>query len=243
MKIDFDFNYYRDMLKGIETFKYGGKVCQVIGLTVESIGPAAKVGEICDIYPLKSDNRVIKAEVVGFKDNKTILMPLGELAGIGPGSKVISTNKSLMVPVGMQFVGRILDGLGNPMDGKGEINVDTFYNIDNDPPDPLSRERITEPLPLGIKAIDGLLTVGRGQRIGIFAGSGVGKSTLMGMIARNAMADINVITLVGERGREVRDFIEKDLKEEGLKICFNYCYIRQACTGQSKGSNAGYSSS
>jgi len=217
VKFDFDLNQYCNILNDIDTYKYSGKVCQVIGLTVESTGPAAKVGEICDIYPLKNGNKVIKAEVVGFKDNKTILMPLGDLAGIGPGSKVVSTNKSLMVPVGMKFIGRILDGLGNPMDGKGDVQPDTYYNIDNDPPDPLSRERITEPLPLGVKAIDGLLTVGRGQRIGIFAGSGVGKSTLMGIIARNAMADINVITLVGERGREVRDFIEKDLKEEGLK--------------------------
>ena len=145
------------------------------------------------------------------------MMPFGDLAGVGPDNHVVSTNFALKVPVGLGLLGRTLDAFGHPMDGKGEIKTDTFYPVVNQPPNPLARERIKEVLPLGIKAIDSLLTIGKGQRIGIFAGSGVGKSTLLGMIARNTNADINVIVLVGERGREVRDFIEKDLKEEGLK--------------------------
>jgi flagellum-specific ATP synthase len=144
-------------------------------------------------------------------------MPFGKVEGIGLGSRVISTNKPFQVPVGNRFVGRVLDALGNPMDDKGPVEPDCYCPVENEPPAPLSRSRIKEVLPLGIKAIDGLLTVGRGQRMGIFAGSGVGKSTLLGMIARNAVADVNVITLVGERGREVKDFIEKDLGPEGLR--------------------------
>lgn len=217
MNISFDFKEYEKILENTESVSYYGEVCRVIGLTVESIGPHARVGEVCLIYPLKEDASPVEAEVVGFKDNNILLMPYGELSCIGPGSKVVSTNRALTVPVGMGFIGRILDGLGKPMDDKGDIRTVEYYNVDNSPPDPLKRERIREVLPLGIKAIDGLLTCGRGQRIGLFAGSGVGKSTLLGMIARNAKADVNVITLVGERGREVRDFIEKDLKEEGLK--------------------------
>ncbi|MGI6561645.1 MAG: flagellar protein export ATPase FliI [Clostridia bacterium] len=215
--MSFDFKEYEKILENTESVSYYGEVCRVIGLTVESIGPHARVGEVCLIYPLKEDANPVEAEVVGFKDNNILLMPYGELSCIGPGSKVVSTNRALTVPVGMGFIGRILDGLGKPMDDKGDIRTVEYYNVDNSPPDPLKRERIREVLPLGIKAIDGLLTCGRGQRIGLFAGSGVGKSTLLGMIARNAKADVNVITLVGERGREVRDFIEKDLKEEGLK--------------------------
>jgi flagellum-specific ATP synthase len=217
VNISFDFKEYEKILENTESVSYYGEVCRVIGLTVESIGPHARVGEVCLIYPLKEDANPVEAEVVGFKDNNILLMPYGELSCIGPGSKVVSTNRALTVPVGMGFIGRILDGLGKPMDDKGDIRTVEYYNVDNSPPDPLKRERIREVLPLGIKAIDGLLTCGRGQRIGLFAGSGVGKSTLLGMIARNAKADVNVITLVGERGREVRDFIEKDLKEEGLK--------------------------
>jgi flagellum-specific ATP synthase len=217
VNISFDFKEYEKILENTESVSYYGEVCRVIGLTVESIGPHARVGEVCLIYPLKEDANPVEAEVVGFKDNNILLMPYGELSCIGPGSKVVSTNRALTVPVGMGFIGRILDGLGKPMDDKGDIRTVEYYNVDNSPPDPLKRERIREVLPLGIKAIDGLLTCGRGQRIGLFAGSGVGKSTLLGMIARNAKADVNVINLVGERGREVRDFIEKDLKEEGLK--------------------------
>jgi len=156
------------------------------------------------------------AEVVGFRDNHILLMPLGGMSGIGPGSVVEATNKPITVSVSDQLLGRVLDGLGNPMDGKPMPPGDEEYPISNKPPNPLDRNRISNPLPLGVKAIDGLLTIGKGQRVGIFAGSGVGKSTLMGMIARNTKADINVIGLIGERGREVREFIEKDLGEEGL---------------------------
>jgi len=208
---------YFNILNKTDLLTYSGRVCQVIGLMIESIGPSVNVGDICDIYTKNETSEAVPAEVIGFRDNKVLLMPFGELSGIGPGNKVVSTNKTMQVPVGMHFKGRVLNALGNPIDDKGPITTTEYYGIDNCPPDPLSRPRIKDPLPLGIKAIDGLLTCGRGQRIGIFAGSGVGKSTLLGMIARNAKADINVITLVGERGREVRDFIDKDLQEEGLK--------------------------
>ena len=217
MKVEFDFDRMNQVLKDTDLLTYSGEVCQVTGLTIESIGPVARVGEICRIIPLKNDQSIVSAEITGFKGNNILLMPYGDVSGIGPGSKVVSTGKLLSVPVGMQYIGRILDGLGRPIDDAGEIQTHEYYNVNNPPPDPLKRKRIKEVLPLGVKAIDGLLTCGRGQRIGLFAGSGVGKSTLLGMIARNAKADVNVITLVGERGREVSDFIEKDLKEEGLK--------------------------
>lgn len=199
-----------------EYIKRLGRVSQVVGLTIESIGPDISVGSCCAIKANKNAESVL-AEVVGFKDNKILLMPLGSMDGIGSGSIVEAEDKPLSVKVGNELLGRVLDGLGEPMDGKGPINFEAEYPTGNTPPDPLKRKRITEHLSLGVKPIDGLLTVGKGQRIGIFAGSGVGKSTLMGMIARNTEADINVIALIGERGREVREFIEKDLGEEGLK--------------------------
>ena len=161
-------------------------------------------------------NKIINAEVVGFRDNKVLLMPLGDMSGIGPGNLVVASNAVLKVGVGKSLAGRVMDGMGNPIDNKGPLQIEQYYPVYNTPPHPLRRKRITEPLVLGVKAIDGLLTVGKGQRIGIFSGSGVGKSTLMGMIARNTKADINVIALIGERGREVREFLEKDLQEEGL---------------------------
>ncbi|NMA84370.1 MAG: flagellar protein export ATPase FliI [Epulopiscium sp.] len=193
-----------------------GRVAAVIGLTIESIGPPASVGDLCKIYSLKTQEEVY-AQVVGFKDHRMLLMPLGNMEGIGPGSLVENTGVGLTVPVGEQLLGRVLDGLGNPIDGKEKIGQCKQYPLENTPPDPLMRNRIQEPLPLGVKAIDGLLTVGKGQRMGIFAGSGVGKSTLLGMMARNTQADVNVIALIGERGREVREFLEKDLGEEGLR--------------------------
>ncbi|NLW22280.1 MAG: flagellar protein export ATPase FliI [Tissierellia bacterium] len=196
--------------------KYTGKITKVTGLTIESNGPMASIGELCYIYPYDNSNPVL-AEVVGFKDEKILLMPLGNMEGIASGSRVVASGKTLSVNVGEELIGRILDGLGNPIDGKGPIKTMKTYTVSNSPPNPLERKVITEPLPLGIKAIDGLLTCGKGQRIGIFAGSGVGKSTLMGMISRNSSADVNVIGLIGERGREVREFIENDLKEKGLK--------------------------
>ncbi len=210
-----DLNKFRDVLGKNDFIEYTGKVSKVVGLTIEANGPEVNIGELCKIHTAKN-GRYINAEVVGFKDNRVLLMPLGEMNGIGPGSMVVATGNCFNVGVGYKLVGRILDGMGNPIDGKGAAEAEKFYPVYNDPPHPLLRNRITEPLVLGIKAVDGLLTIGKGQRIGIFAGSGVGKSTLIGMIARNTKADINVIALIGERGREVREFIEKDLGEEGL---------------------------
>lgn len=212
-----DLSIVERKIKNSDLYTYTGSVSEVTGLMIESEGPIAKMGEVCLIYPSEGDGKPIRTEVVGFSDNKLVLMPLGHVNSIAQGCTVVATNHTFRVPVAEELVGRILDGLGQPIDNNGPVTPTEYYGIDNDPPDPLMRERITKVLPLGIKAIDGLLTCGQGQRLGIFAGSGVGKSTLLGMIARNAVADLNVITLVGERGREVRDFIEKDLKEEGLR--------------------------
>ena len=212
----FDIDKYTRIIENTDCKECGGKVSQVVGLTVEAVGLSANIGDICKIYT-KGHDECVMAEVVGFKEKNILLMPFGNLSGIGPENHVSVTDSSLKIAVGPGLCGRILDALGKPMDGLGGIEAQEFYPIDNAPPNPLTRGRIKELLPLGIKAIDSMLTVGRGQRVGIFAGSGVGKSTLLGMIARNTEADINVITLVGERGREVREFIEKDLKEEGLK--------------------------
>jgi flagellum-specific ATP synthase len=206
---------YRDILDKSDFIKYYGRVSKVVGLTIESDGPEVDIGELCLLHASRG-KRVIKAEVVGFKDNRVLLMPLGEMTGVGPGNLVIASDTTLKVGVGKNLQGRVLDGMGVPIDDPAPVKPEQKVPIHNQPPHPLNRKRITEPLTLGVKAIDGLLTVGKGQRIGIFAGSGVGKSTLMGMIARNTTADVNVIALIGERGREVREFIEKDLKEEGL---------------------------
>ncbi|MDR1158636.1 MAG: flagellar protein export ATPase FliI [Oscillospiraceae bacterium] len=213
--VTFDFEKLTTLLYSMDSLNYSGKVHMITGLTVESAGPSVKIGEMCRIYTLRGD-KSIQAEVVGFKDKRILLMPYGDLAGVGPGSRVVSTNRTLRVPVGMDFRGRVLDGLGAPIDGGPPVCASEYYPVENAPPNPLSRPRIHEILPLGVRAVDGLLTCGRGQRIGIFAGSGVGKSTLLGMIARNARSDVNVITLIGERGREVNDFLQKDLKAEGL---------------------------
>ncbi len=213
--MNIDFEKYSSLLQNMDSLSYSGKVHMIAGLTVESNGPAVKIGEMCNIFSLKGDSS-IQAEVVGFREKNILLMPYGDLAGVGPGSRVVSTNRTLRVPVSMDFRGRVLDGMGNPIDGGPPVFTAEHYPVENNPPNPLSRPRIKEILPLGVRAIDGLLTCGRGQRIGIFAGSGVGKSTLLGMIARNARSDVNVITLIGERGREVNDFLQKDLKEEGL---------------------------
>jgi flagellum-specific ATP synthase len=210
-----DVGKYRHILQGMDPVRVNGKVTQVVGLTIESQGPEVKLGEICHIYASQSEEP-IAAEVVGFRDNKVLMMPLGELTAIGPGSDVVATGRSLHVKVGPEILGRILDGLGRPLQGSLPLGL-ASYPTSNMPPNPLLRPRIQEPLSVGVRAIDGLLTVGKGQRVGIFAGSGVGKSTLMGMIARNTTADINVIGLIGERGREVMEFIERDLGEEGLK--------------------------
>jgi flagellum-specific ATP synthase len=206
---------YREILQDIDPMRVNGKVTQVIGLTVESEGPDVNIGELCYIYPHKSD-KPLKAEVVGFKGNKVILMPLGNLDSIGPGCDVVASGKPLTVQVGHELLGKVLDGLGQPLDGSYLPSRMGTYSTNNSPGNPLQRPRVLQPISVGIRCIDGLLTIGKGQRVGIFAGSGVGKSTLMGMIARNTEADVNVIALIGERGREVLDFIERDLGPEGL---------------------------
>jgi flagellum-specific ATP synthase len=191
-------------------------VAHIAGLVIESNGPSVPVGELCYIHSNNGETP-IPAEVVGFKEKRILLMPIGELERIGPGNRVTASGSPLTVGVGMGLMGRILGGLGEPMDGKGPLNVEERVSIYNSPPDPLTRSRIKEVLETGVRAIDGMLTFGQGQRLGIFAGSGVGKSTLMGMIARNSGAEVNVIALIGERGREVREFVEKNLGEEGMK--------------------------
>ncbi|WMJ81335.1 flagellar protein export ATPase FliI [Clostridium sp. MB40-C1] len=220
MDISLNFQGLRDKINEWD-FKYvEGMVKQVIGLTIEVEGIKAFVGEVCNIYNEK--NRPVTCEVVGFKEDNVILMPLGELKGIAPGCRVVPLKKPLSVRCSEDLFGKVLDGLGRPLDGE-EIKTGVEYALDTSPPDPLKRRRITEPISTGIRAIDGFLTCGEGQRIGIFAGSGVGKSTTLGMIARDAKADVNVISLVGERGREVKDFLEKDLGEEGLKKSIIVC--------------------
>ena len=213
----FDVNRYLKALDRVNPLVYKGRISQVIGLTIESDGPKAMMGELCLVKNSTASDKTLKCEVVGFKGNKTLLMPLGDLEGVEPGSEIVATGETFKVKVGQALVGRVLNGLGDPIDGLGPVHIETTYPVMNQPPDPLKRRRITEVLPVGVRAIDGLITVGKGQRMGILAGSGVGKSTLLGMIARNTEADISVIALIGERGREVRDFLERDLGEEGLK--------------------------
>lgn len=192
-----------------------GKVSKVVGLTVESIGPTAKLNDLCQIIT-KDTNQIINAEVVGFRDDRVLLMPYDQTEGVGIGSRVENTGAPLKILVSDDILGKVLDGLGKPMNQQ-PMTGGVSYSVEAEPPDPLSRQLIDEVLPLGVKAVDGLITIGKGQRIGIFAGSGVGKSTLLGMFARNTKADINVIALIGERGREVREFIERDLGEEGMR--------------------------
>ncbi len=209
-------NIYAQILEESNPILYIGKIDKIIGVIIESTGPRVNIGDVCNVYTTKRD-RHIKAEVVGFKSERVLLMPFEDLDGIGPGSIVESTGDVLKIPVGQELVGRILNGFGQPIDDLGELTGMQQYSVSNTPSNPLSRLRIEKRINFGVKAIDSMLTCGKGQRMGIFSGSGVGKSTLMGMIARNIEADVNVIALVGERGREVRDFLEKDLKEEGMK--------------------------
>lgn len=192
-----------------------GRVTRVVGLVIEATGLDVGVGELCRVTSL-TDDRSVLAEVVGFHEDHVILMPLGELDGLHAGSFVQPLGRSFGVDVGPALLGRVLNGLGHPIDDKGSIEFTARVPLTAEPPNPLERRMIDEPLETGVRAIDGMLTIGRGQRVGIFAGSGVGKSTLLGMIARHAKADVNVIALLGERGREVRDFIEHSLGEEGL---------------------------
>ena len=204
-----------DELKEELYFKRLGKIAGVVGLTIESVGPDARLGDLCRIYKSGRCGDYISAEVVGFKDGLTLLMPYEVTDGIGGGCIVENEGCPLTVHVGPSLLGKTLDGLGRLPDGSFPQGM--VYPVEAPPPDPMAREIIDTVLPLGVKAVDGLITVGKGQRIGIFAGSGVGKSTLMGMFARNTKADINVIALIGERGREVREFIERDLGEEGMR--------------------------
>ena len=208
-----DFLKYKEEITKSHIRKLG-KVTQVVGLTIESQGPDVSIGSTCYI---KSPSGDILAEVVGFKGNKILLMPLGDIGGVRPGAIVLASDTPITVNISYDLLGRVLDGIGKPLDGKPPVTNGKDFPVVNSPPNPLDRNRIRTPLALGVKVLDGLLTIGKGQRVGIFAGSGVGKSTLMGMIARNTTADINVIALIGERGREVKEFIEKDLGEEGLK--------------------------
>ena len=205
-------------LHQVSSYKIKGRVNELIGLVVRATVPGVRVGDLCFI-DTHEQTQPIKAEVVGFKDNDVLLMPLGNLEGIAPGSFVTPTGSCLSIPVGEALLGRIVDGLGDPLDvdKNGPLDCQEYYPVHRNPPDPLKRVRVMRPISVGIKVIDALNTVGEGQRIGIFSAAGVGKSTLIGMISRNSEADINVIGLVGERGREVRDFLEQDLGEEGLK--------------------------
>lgn len=207
---------WRSRLKGARLIKVIGQVTRVIGLTVEVQGINAPIGEVCEIM-IPGEPDPVLAEIVGFRDGSSLLMPLGELRGIYQGCDVVPKGKSFNVRVGEQLLGRVLNGLGEPMDDSGPLGIDyKEYPVNNRPPNPLLRRRISEVMSTGVRAVDALLTCGMGQRIGIFSGSGVGKSTLLGMISRYSSADINVIALIGERGREVLDFIETDLGPEGL---------------------------
>ncbi|WP_054694445.1 flagellar protein export ATPase FliI [Syntrophomonas palmitatica] len=208
---------YMDSIARAPSCQLKGRVSRAVGLTLEASGPRVRLGELCYIKSNYADREMIPAEVVGFRDKKILLMPLGNLEGIGPGSELLATGSILRIQVGMELKGRVLNGLGETIDDKGRLKSSITYPVINPPPNPLTRQRITSALSVGVKAIDGLITVGKGQRMGILAGSGVGKSTLIGMIARNTDADINVIALIGERGREVREFLEKDLGEKGLE--------------------------
>lgn len=205
---------YAQLVKSAESIKTVGRVTQVVGLVIESEGPPVAVGDTCVV--LRKRREPLRVEAVGFKEKKVLLMPLGDMEGVSPGCEVFAEQKPMAVRVGAELKGRVLDGLGMMLDDKGPVFSGIEYPIQSLPPDPLKRKRIHSVLSLGVRSIDGLLTCGKGQRLGIFSGSGVGKSLLLGMIARNTSADVNVIALVGERGREVRDFIERDLGDEGL---------------------------
>lgn len=221
---EIDFQKYRRAIANLSPYKVKGRVTELTGLVVKAIVPNVRVGELC-LIESHYRKQPLKAEVVGFKDNQVLLMPLGDLEGIAPGSEVIPSGNCLMVPVGYGLLGRVLDGLGDPIDTdqRGPLKWSEQYPVQASPPDPLTRQRILHPISVGVKAIDAMLTAGEGQRLGLFAAAGVGKSVTMGMIARNTEAEVNVICLVGERGRELRDFLEQDLGEEGLSRSVVVC--------------------
>ena len=212
----FSADRYLADLHDADLLRTNGKVRQVIGTVIESNGPPMSIGETATIVHKRSVEPVL-AEAVGFRDAKVLLMPRGEVGGIAAGSEGVALGRPLQIGLSENLLGRVLDGLGRPFDGLGAVTEATLTEVSGNPPNALLRRRITEPLGLGVRSIDGLLTCGKGQRVGIFSGSGVGKSTILGMIARNTSADVNVIALVGERGKEVRDFLERDLGEAGLK--------------------------
>lgn len=209
-----DLSRYQKSLRSVNPIRVSGKIVQVVGLTIEAVGIDSQIGEVCEI--VASDEKPILAEVVGFRDERTLLMPYGDMEGIKAGSNVFPYLKSFRVPVGTSLLGRILDGLGRPIDEGSALDHLKKVSVNQTPPLPLQRPPITKSLETGIRVVDGMLTFGKGQRMGIFAGSGVGKSTLMGAFARNARSDVTVVGLIGERGREVREFIERDLGPEGL---------------------------
>ena len=211
----FDFSPYKKILNDINPVVKVGKVVEIIGLIIEADGPESSIGDLCHV--VSDDIEPISCEVVGFRENRILLMPLGSIEGLKAGAKVVNSGSDMKVKVSDSLLGRVLDGLGNPIDGLGEIAADKYYSTSGKLINPLKRKPIDEPLSLGIRAIDGLITVGKGQRMGIFAGSGVGKSTTLAMMAKNTSADINVIALIGERGREVREFIEHTLGVDGMK--------------------------
>jgi len=217
MSMDGDVDTILASLEDLELTTVNGRITETVGMLIKAVVPQVKIGEVCLIQ--REGREPLRAEVVGFTRDEVFLSPLGEMSGIGPSSEVIPTRMPLHIKVGPGLLGRVLNGLGEPLDEgtKGPLIVEESYPIIQSPPDPLKRKRISEPISVGIRVIDGTLTTGLGQRVGIFAAAGGGKSTLMGMIARNAVADVNVISLIGERGRELRDFIEKDLGPEGLK--------------------------
>ncbi len=217
MTVCIDFQKYKNVLKERDGIEVSGSIDRIVGLVIEGKGPGASIGTTCDIFSKYSKVPSLQAEVIGFRDNKVLLMPLGDMRGIMPGDKIAVREGKSNVAVGTGTLGRILDGLGNPIDGKGPIETETHYPLFPEPINPMNRGRITEPIDVGIKAINGVLTFGKGQRVGLMSGTGLGKSILMGMISRNTSADVSVIALVGERGREVREFIETSLGEEGLK--------------------------
>ncbi len=209
-----DFSRYSNAISQLNSLAISGRVVQVIGLTVEAMGLNCQIGEICEI---QTNSKIpLTAEVIGFRNNHTLLMPMGNMEGIQPDSTVRSVSQAFKAPVGNSLIGRVLNGLGEPIDGKGSLDGIEWASTNQTPPHPLQRSAIEEPLITGVRVLDGMLTTGKGQRMGIFAGSGVGKSTLLGSIARNSQSDIAVIALIGERGREVREFLERDLGPEGL---------------------------
>jgi flagellum-specific ATP synthase len=216
MFLPFSSTQYQDLVNGSSPIRANGRVQKIVGLVIEASGPASQIGCVCDITT-EGGMGTVCAEVLGFKEDSVLLMPLEDIRSIGPGCKVTARKEKAQVGVGKALLGRVIDGLGNPIDDKGPISLDDAYPVYANPVNPLLRNRIQQPLDLGIRAINGLLTVGCGQRMGIFAGSGVGKSVLLGMIARRTSAEVNVIALIGERGRELNEFIQKDLGEEGLK--------------------------